>query len=128
MAACARLARGRCRGAPARSGLTKHIELPSTSRRPRSSMICTLDTASVRPAWTSVPRAVSVPPARAGRSILSDSSEVAYVVCAGSALWTAQPSGPSARIARVPTEISPWGLSSHRVAASGTSRPRGRPR
>ena len=79
-------------------------------------MICTPDSASERPAWTSVARATRVPSARAGRSSRSDISDVAYPVRAGSALWTAQPSGPSARIASVPTEISPCGLSSHRVA------------
>jgi hypothetical protein len=47
---------------------------------------------------------------------LSDSSDVAYAVIAGSALWTAQPKGASASIASVPTEITPYGLSSHRLA------------
>ena len=57
-----------------------------------------------------------MPPARAGRSSRSDSSDVEYDVPAGSAPCTAQPSGPSARIASVPHEITPCGLSSQRLA------------
>jgi integrase len=53
---------------------------------------------------------------------LSDSSDVAYAVIAGSALWTAQPKGASASIASVPTEITPCGLSSHRLAGIENAR------
>ncbi len=76
----------------------------------------TSDSPSERLACTRRPRAVNVPPGRAGRTRHSDSSEVAYGVAGGSADWTAQPSGPSARTARVPLVITPWGQSSQREA------------
>ena len=49
------------------------------------------------------------------RRNLSEISAVVNGVAGGRAVWTVQPNGPSARMARVAPETTPWGNSSQSV-------------
>ena len=95
-------------------GKITHRDVPCASSLPRASSIDTCDSASERPAWMSVPRAVSTPlEGEAGRRKFIESSAVVYGVAGGSVVWIAHPSGPSASTARTPPWISPGGDINH---------------
>jgi hypothetical protein len=90
--------------------------LVTATRRPASSVTSTSDTPVVEPAWISRPLAVSVPLSGATvRRNLSEISAVVNGVAGGRAVWTVQPNGASAKMARVAPETTPWGNSSQPV-------------